>query len=447
MLINLIICTDYACFKYKPCWQVSMAIRHFWAQFSVTIIKLLLIRSLKRLVQFVLRKHPFSRIFSNSSTEPHPLGLEAKLRRTVDRSGVGYWWRNMADEPQGSTQDHSILELNSVLLVVLMLFTLVGNVLILLSLWKNKRLHKTTHLNSISLIIANLIPASTIIPLRVIRVWKESKGELSEETTLCEAYLTATLLWCVVSILTLAAMSMDRYIAISRPHNYAKIFTRCRAFSMLSLVWSFAIALSFLPFYHSGSALKLFNCNFNLLRKENYVYLLLAVEIIPLILMFVVHYQIMKLSAKHAQSVGVVDSRLTEYRKMPLDFPAEVRWSRVVIMIILLYVLMWVPRCIFLIVDARSLSTNNAKAFDVLTEVTTYSFAGLVPFVLVHFNSDIREEFFRITMPYQWFRRSHGVGKKYTGNKNSIFPFYTEMWSLRSNKTRTMISLNWEKIW
>lgn len=332
----------------------------------------------------------------------------------------------MASEPGSSTQNHSILELNSVLLGILILFTLLGNVLILVSIWKNKRLHKTTHLHSVSLILANLIPATTVVPLRVVRVWKESNGEPSDETGLCQAYLIVTLLWCVVSILTLATMSMDRYIAISRPQKYASLMTRCRAVSLLLCAWIIAIAISFLPLYHSEGALKLFNCNFNLLRKENYVYLLLVVEIIPLILMFVIHYQIMKLSTKHAQSIGVVDSRLTEYNRVPLDFPAEVRWSRVVILIILLYVLMWAPRCIFLIVDAQSLSTNSAKAFDVLTEITTYSFAGLVPLVLVHFNEDIREEFFRLTMPYQWFRKAHGVGKKYR-NKNSVAPFDIEI--------------------
>lgn len=322
---------------------------------------------------------------------------------------------------------NGILEVNSVLLVLLMLFTLIGNLLIFVSMWRNKRLHRTTHLHSISLTFANLIPATTIIPLRVARVWQEAHGEPNEETVLCKAYLTFTLLWCIVSILTLATMSMDRYMAISRSESYASVMTKCRVNTLLLSVWAFAILISFLPFYHTGSTLKLFSCNFNLLSKENYVYLLLAVEIIPLILIFVVHYQIMKISSKHAQSIGVVDSRLTEYTRIPLDFPSEVRWSRVVILIILLYILMWAPRCIFLIVDIQSLSTDHIKTFDVLTEITTYSFAGLVPLVLVNFNSDIREEFFRITMPFQWFRKVHGVGKKYQRNKNTVAPCETEM--------------------
>ena len=105
-----------------------------------------------------------------------------------------------------------------------------------------------------------------------------------------------------------------------------------------------------------------------------------------------------------------------------MDFPAEVRWSRVVIFVILLYVLMWAPRCIYLIVDDDSMSRESVKTFDVLTEVITYSFAGLAPLVLVHFNSDMREEFFRILMPFQWFKKSHGVGKKYK-NTNVVTPF------------------------
>ena len=328
----------------------------------------------------------------------------------------------MATNQQSSSRNnHSVLELNSVLLVILMLFTLFGNFVLLLSIWKNKRLHKVTHMHTVSLIIANFIPATTIIPLRIARVWNENDGVVNEETTLCEAYLTATLLWCVASILTLVSVSLDRYVAISKPDKYSSILTHNRTFLILFTVWCFAILVSFLSLYHT-SALKLFTCNFNLLRKQNYVYLLLTVEVIPLILMFVIHYQITKLSAKHAQSIGVVDSRCTEYTRIPLDFPAEVRWSRVVILVILLYVLMWAPRCIYLIVDEESMSSRSSKAFDVFTEVITYSFAGLAPLVFVHFNSDMREEFFRILMPYQWFRKSHGVGKKYK-NTNIVTPF------------------------
>lgn len=325
---------------------------------------------------------------------------------------------------QTQTGNRSVLELNSVLLVILMLFTLFGNFVLLLSIWRNKRLHKITHMHSVSMIVANFIPATTIIPLRIARIWNENDGELNEETTVCEAYITATLLWCVVSILTLVSVSVDRYIAISRPHKYSNLLTHNRTLLVLLAVWCFAILVSFISLYHTGNALNLFTCNFNLLRKENYVYLLLTVEIIPLVLMFVIHYQITKLSAKHAQSIGVVDSRLTEYKKIPLDMPSEVRWSRVVILVILLYVLMWAPRCIYLIVDEGSMSSASAETFDVLTEVITYSFAGLAPLVLVHFNSDMREEFFRILMPYQWFRRSHGVGKKYK-NTNIVNPFDT----------------------
>ena len=330
----------------------------------------------------------------------------------------------ISEEPRSTANSHSMLELNSVLLVILMLFTLFDNFILLLSIWKNKRLHKVTHMHSVSLIIANFIPATIIIPLRIARIWNENDGAMNEETTLCEAYLTATLLWCVVSILTLVSVSLDRYIAISRPEKYNRLLSHNRTFIILLTAWSFAIFVSFMSLYHTGSALKMFTCNFNLLRKENYVYLLLTVEVIPLVLMFVIHYQITKLSAKHAQSIGVVDSRFTEYKRVPLDFPAEVRWSRVVILIILLYVLMWAPRCIYLIVDVDSMSSSSAKAFDVLTEVITYSFAALAPLLLVHFNSDMREEFFRILMPYQWFRKAHGVGKKYK-NTNTVTPFET----------------------
>lgn len=326
-----------------------------------------------------------------------------------------------SDERQGNHE--SILSVNSVLLGMLMLFTSFGNFILLMSIWKNKRLHKVTHMNTASLMLANFIPGLIIIPLRIARLWHENTGKMNEEATLCRAYLTTTLLWCIATILTLVSLSFDRYIAISRPEKYNRMLTQCNTGLLLLICWCFAILVAFVSLRHSDGVIKMFTCNFNLLRKENYVYLLITVEVIPLILMFVIHYQITKLSAKHVQSIGVVDSRFTDYREISLDFQSEVRWSRIVILIILLYVLMWAPRCIYLLVDENSMSTNSADAFDVLTEVVTYSFAGLVPLVLVHFNSEVRDEFFRILMPYQWFQRTHGVGKKY--KKNAVTPLDT----------------------
>lgn len=65
----------------------------------------------------------------------------------------------------------------------------------------------------------------------------------------CSAWLALDVLCCTASIMALMAVSIDRYIGVTRPLNYSGIMTTRRTIYLIIIVWAASILTSVVPLF------------------------------------------------------------------------------------------------------------------------------------------------------------------------------------------------------
>ncbi|CAF3203024.1 unnamed protein product [Rotaria socialis] len=127
-------------------------------------------------------------------------------------------------------------------LIIFPLFTIVGNALVVVSVYREKSLHTVTNYFVVSLAISDITVAAVVMPFAIYlefnRIW-----ELSDR--LCDFWVASDCMACTASILNLVAIAIDRYIAVTKPLKYARHKNPRRVAVMIVIVWltSFFIAL------------------------------------------------------------------------------------------------------------------------------------------------------------------------------------------------------------
>ncbi|XP_014672793.1 PREDICTED: tyramine/octopamine receptor-like [Priapulus caudatus] len=129
-------------------------------------------------------------------------------------------------------------------LSLLIVVTVAGNVLVMLSVFTYKPLRQVQNFFIVSLAFADTFVALLVMPFSVVNFiagyWVFGEG-------FCYVWLTCDVLCCTASILNLCAIAMDRYYAIHDPINYAQKRTKRRVLTIIFLVWLISSLISIPP--------------------------------------------------------------------------------------------------------------------------------------------------------------------------------------------------------
>jgi len=134
------------------------------------------------------------------------------------------------------------------ILVSVDLGAVIGNSLVVLSVLTNPKLRTITNRFVASLACADLSVGALVMPLAV-KV--EVTGTWKLGPTMCSVWISLDVLLCTASILNLCAISIDRYMAVTRP---LETFTgswkhRRRANAMISIAWLSAAIITCPPLF------------------------------------------------------------------------------------------------------------------------------------------------------------------------------------------------------
>jgi octopamine receptor len=136
------------------------------------------------------------------------------------------------------------LIISLVILGVVNVLVLFGNCLVVLAVFLDSKLRTVTNLFIVSLAMADLSVGLAVLPfsasLEVLDMW--IFGEIW-----CSIWLAVDVWMCTASILNLCAISLDRYLAVTRPVSYPSIMTPFRAKILLAVVWLLSFVICFPP--------------------------------------------------------------------------------------------------------------------------------------------------------------------------------------------------------
>lgn len=122
--------------------------------------------------------------------------------------------------------------------------TVIGNILVVLSVFTYRPLRGVQNFFIVSLAVADLAVAGLVMPFNVANF---ILGYWVFGSIFCDMWLTFDILTCTASILNLCAIALDRYYAIHDPINYAQKRTLKRVLITISIVWVASSIISVPP--------------------------------------------------------------------------------------------------------------------------------------------------------------------------------------------------------
>lgn len=129
----------------------------------------------------------------------------------------------------------------TLILVVIPALTLFGNSLVVLSVWREMSLRTATNYFIVSLAVADIMVAVLVMPLAVYVEVNNAVWTFGD--VMCDAWVACDVMCCTASILNLTAICVDRFIAVTRPIQYAKHRNTYRIPLTIALTW--VISLTF----------------------------------------------------------------------------------------------------------------------------------------------------------------------------------------------------------
>ncbi|KAM8886272.1 alpha-2B adrenergic receptor [Spinachia spinachia] len=128
-------------------------------------------------------------------------------------------------------------------ITLMVLFTIVGNIMVIIAVLTSRALRGPQNLFLVSLAAADILVAALIIPFSLA---KELLGYWYFKSLWCEIYLALDVLFCTSSIVHLCAISLDRYLSISRV-TYGRQRTPKSIKGAIVVVWLISAIISFPP--------------------------------------------------------------------------------------------------------------------------------------------------------------------------------------------------------
>ncbi|XP_065076395.1 octopamine receptor Oamb isoform X2 [Ochlerotatus camptorhynchus] len=135
-----------------------------------------------------------------------------------------------------------------ILLLAILIFidvlVIVGNTLVVAAVTSSHKLRSVTNFFIVSLAVADLLVGLAVLPFSA--TWEVFKVWIFGDVW-CRVWLAVDVWMCTASILNLCAISLDRYVAVTRPVTYPSIMSTGRAKSLIAGLWVLSFVICFPP--------------------------------------------------------------------------------------------------------------------------------------------------------------------------------------------------------
>lgn len=126
--------------------------------------------------------------------------------------------------------------------VLIAVCCILGNMLVVLALWKSKSIQQPTYCLIVSLAVADFLVGAVAIPLAVL-----VDGRVKTSFYSCLFISCMVILLTLVSVLCLTAIAVDRCLRLSLPFWYKRTVTWRHSYTVAAACWLLAVPLSFTP--------------------------------------------------------------------------------------------------------------------------------------------------------------------------------------------------------
>ncbi|XP_033219588.1 octopamine receptor beta-1R-like [Belonocnema kinseyi] len=329
------------------------------------------------------------------------------------------------DKTQENHLDLVILISKATLMGFIVLCALFGNLLVIVSVMRHRKLRVITNYFVVSLALADMLVA---IFAMTFNASVEISGRWLFGYFMCDVWNSLDVFFSTVSILHLCCISVDRYYAIVQPLDYPLIMTNMRLGTMLSVVWCSPTVMSFLPifagWYTTDSHLNWRKSNPNLCSfRVNKVYAVISSSVsfwVPGMIMIAMYYKIYReadrqermlyrskvaaaLLNKHLQINGISAglAGLPPPEPLPEEPPItssskmkrERKAARTLGIIMSAFLACWLPFFLWYLITALCDSCESGQIVTAVVFWVGYLNSALNPLIYAYFNREFRAAF------------------------------------------------------
>ncbi|XP_018606389.1 alpha-2B adrenergic receptor-like [Scleropages formosus] len=182
-------------------------------------------------------------------------------------------------------------------ITVMMIFTIFGNILVIIAVLTSRSLRGPQNLFLVSLAAADILVATLVIPFSLAN---ELMGYWYFRAAWCEIYLALDVLFCTSSIVHLCAISLDRYLSVSQAVKYSARRTPGRIKAAILVVWLISAVISFPPLLSMNKSQDGQRCQLN--DERWYIlYSTIGSFFAPCLIMILVYVRIYQIAKRHTR--------------------------------------------------------------------------------------------------------------------------------------------------
>ena len=290
---------------------------------------------------------------------------------------------------------HSLPLRVSVVLLYSIIFlpSLVGNVLVLYIIYKRSHIRTTISYLFVNLAVADLIITVFAIPESAAYYFRNGTwlGGV-EGDILCRIVRFLFVIAIVASLITLTAMTLDRFIAVVYPLRASKRHSPKKSTTVIWLSSTLFMFLRLLTYSNSSgdcsSDWSLLGVEISTGNTISYVIYFVILFILPLTLIVVLN-SIMCTKLRHHQSPGIIEVHTT--RRL-LDRNRKV--IKLLVSIVMVFTLCWFPVAIMHLVWALNKAAPEYVMF--LFFWCGHSHSAITPWIYIYLNTQFRGAFLEI---------------------------------------------------
>ncbi len=159
------------------------------------------------------------------------------MMNNTDKHNNGSAEGHSGNEDNSTLGTVTIVIINCVLNAPLMLISIAGNALVLAAIIRTPSIRSTSTIMLCSLAVSDLLVGLIAQPIYIVR-------ELSKDRFAYHVWSAIGPSLCVVSLLTITAITMDRFLALHYHMRYATLVTQSRVKFVLVIIWLISFLIS-----------------------------------------------------------------------------------------------------------------------------------------------------------------------------------------------------------
>ena len=298
----------------------------------------------------------------------------------------------------------------TVILVVIIVLTILGNGLVCLAFYRQPHLRGVSYYPILSLALADILSGISAMPAYIAK--KHTAGGDKERIT-CDVFRFTYFFSMYASILSLTAVSLKRFIAIKMPIWHRTLLTKRKMITALMLSWLYAALVSMLPFVWQREDTDEL-CTYRPPKEWSMIAIVLNV-CFPFVIMFACHfytfYFAIRLSRAKHRAKPTAATAADAGRRNTIDGISDENNAAILAkrerdlmctMAIVLgaFILCWAPSTFYYFLHIvcpqcyRSSFKQVEPVFNAVVKLLTFVNSCLNPFIYCLLNEHLREEIY-----------------------------------------------------